>query len=60
MYGFMDILALFQLEHVTTTFTAEHIKHAKNVVLSMHPDKSRLSPGYFIFYKRAFERVVES
>lgn len=58
MYGFSDVLALFQLEDVTT-LTAEHMKHAKNVVLRMHPDKSRLSPDYFIFYKRAFELVVE-
>jgi hypothetical protein len=58
MYGFLDILALFQLEEVTK-LTAEHMKHAKNVVLRMHPDKSRLSPDYFIFYKRAFDLVAE-
>ena len=58
MYGLLDVLALFQLENVTT-LTEEHMKQAKNVVLRMHPDKSRLSPDYFIFYKRAFELVVE-
>ena len=58
MYGFLDILALFQLERVTT-LTPEHMKQAKNMVLRMHPDKSRLTPDYFIFYKRAFDIVQD-
>lgn len=29
------------------------------VVLKMHPDKSRLPSEYFIFYKKAFEVVVD-
>jgi hypothetical protein len=35
------------------------MKDAKNIVLKMHPDKSRLPSQYFIFYKRALEILVE-
>ena len=34
------------------------MKRAKRKVLMSHPDKSGLPPDYFLFYKRAFELVV--
>ena len=58
MYSFQEILGLFHLEG-RSTLTDQDMKQAKNVVLKMHPDKSRLAPQYFIFYKRAFEIVVD-
>jgi hypothetical protein len=56
MYSFKEILDLF---HLSYDFTLEDLKQAKMVVLKMHPDKSRLPSDYFIFYKRAFEVVVD-
>jgi hypothetical protein len=35
------------------------VKNAKKIVLRMHPDKSHLSPEYFLFYKKAFSIVVD-
>jgi hypothetical protein len=56
MYSFKEVLGLFQLNYA---ITAEDLKRAKTMVLRMHPDKSRLPPDYFLFYKKAFEIVVE-
>lgn len=56
MYSFKEILDLF---HLSYDFTIEDLKQAKLVVLKMHPDKSRLPSEYFIFYKKAFEIVVD-
>ena len=57
MYSFKEILELFHLEN-QSTLTEENMKSAKNIALHMHPDKSRLPPDYFIFYKKAFEILV--
>ena len=56
MYSFQEILDLFQLP---STFGERELKQAKMVVLKMHPDKSRLPSEYFLFYKKAFEFVVD-
>lgn len=55
MYSFEEILDLFDLNYDITT---EDLKKAKKKVLMLHPDKSRLSSEYFLFYKKAFEIVV--
>ena len=55
MYSFRELLELFQL---SSKITAEDLKRAKMMVLKMHPDKSRLHPDYFLFYKKAFDLVV--
>ena len=55
MYSFKEILELFQL---TYEMNVEDLKQAKRKVLMMHPDKSRLPPDYFLFYKKAFDMVV--
>lgn len=57
MYSFQEIMELFQLSNVST-LTEEHMKAARTIALHMHPDKSRLPPDYFIFYKKAFEILV--
>jgi hypothetical protein len=54
MYTFPEILALFNLEN-TSTITEENMRQSKQIVLRMHPDKSRLPSSYFVFYKKAYE-----
>jgi hypothetical protein len=58
MYKFDEILGLFNLSDVGA-ISEEDIKRAKAMVLKMHPDKSRLPPDYFLFYKKAFDIVLE-
>jgi len=55
MYSFKEVLELFHLDY---KFSLEDLKRAKLMVLKMHPDKSRLPSDYFLFYKKAFEIVV--
>ena len=56
MYKFNEILEMFGL---SSEITIDDLKRAKMVVLKMHPDKSGLSSDYFLFYKKAFDMVVE-
>jgi hypothetical protein len=56
MYSFRELLELFQL---SSRIGVEDIKRAKMMVLKMHPDKSRLPPDYFLFYKKAFDVVYQ-
>jgi len=58
MYSFQEILNLFEITDASN-ITSEKLKQAKLIVLKTHPDKSRLSPEYFLFYKKAFEIIVE-
>ena len=54
-YSFDEILQMFDLSY---SISIEDLKRAKRKVLMVHPDKSGLPPDYFLFYKRAFELVV--
>ena len=56
MYSFEELLGLFNLSHHPTI---EDMKRAKKQVLMVHPDKSKLPPEYFLFYKKAFDMVVQ-
>ena len=56
MYKFNEILELFGLSY---QLNLDDLKRAKNVVLKTHPDKSGLSSEYFLFYKKAFEMVLQ-
>jgi len=56
MYSFKEVLELFKLSY---TVTIEDLKRAKMQVLKMHPDKSRLPPDYFLFYKKAFDIILD-
>jgi hypothetical protein len=56
-YSFEEVLGLFDL--TSYQITTEDIKRAKKKVLMLHPDKSHLSPDYFLFYKKAFDVVVQ-
>jgi hypothetical protein len=53
-YSLDELLGLFNLSY---KIDFESMKNAKKKVLSVHPDKSRLPPEYFIFYKKAYEVV---
>lgn len=55
-YTFYELLDLFELDH--RNISVEDLKRAKKKVLYMHPDKSRLGPEYFLFYKKAFSVIV--
>ena len=58
MYSFKELLNLFDIES-SHKITAEDMKRAKMKVLMTHPDKSRLPSEYFLFYKKAFDVVLE-
>jgi hypothetical protein len=59
-YSQEDIFLLFDLPpSAKKQIRIEHVKLAKQKVVQSHPDKSRLHPDYFRFYKKAFERLVE-
>jgi hypothetical protein len=55
MYSLKDLLALF---HTDYNISLEDLKRAKKQVLMTHPDKSKLPAEYFLFYKKAFDIVV--
>jgi hypothetical protein len=55
MYKLEELLGLFNLSY---NISLEDLKRAKKIVLMTHPDKSRLSPEYFLFYKKAFDIIV--
>jgi len=57
MYSFQELLELFGFSNVRD-ITPERLTEAKKMVIRTHPDKSRLPPEYFLFYKKAFEIVV--
>jgi len=55
-YSLQDLFDLFDL---TYSITLQDMKRAKKKVLMTHPDKSKLDPKYFLFYKKAFDVVVK-
>jgi len=54
-YTLDELFQLFDLDH---QLTEEKMKNAKKKVLMIHPDKSKLDPKYFVFYKKAYEMVL--
>lgn len=57
-YSLDELLGLFNIQ-TNTPITIEQLKFAKKKVLMLHPDKSRLEPSYFLFYKKALDIVVQ-
>jgi hypothetical protein len=55
-YSFDEILGLFDLSY---DISIQDMKKAKNKVLMLHPDKSRLPADYFLFYKKALDIVAK-
>ncbi len=57
-YSFKEILKLFELND-DKEISIQDMKKAKIKVLSMHPDKLKLTSEYFIFYKKAYEIIAQ-
>lgn len=55
-YSLDELLDLFQLKY---DMNITDLKQAKKKVLSIHPDKSGLPSEYFLFYKKAYEKIIE-
>ncbi len=55
-YSLDDLLNLFDLDY---SLQAEDMLRAKRKVLMMHPDKSKLPSTYFLFYKKAYEIILD-
>jgi hypothetical protein len=59
-YSLEETFALFHLDSSKINhITIYDLKKAKQVCLSMHPDKSHLSSDYFLFYKKAFDIIAQ-
>jgi hypothetical protein len=56
-YSLEELFGLFDL--TVGRISPNDIKQAKRKVLMLHPDKSRLPPDYFLFYKKALDVVVQ-
>jgi hypothetical protein len=57
-YSREDIYKLFGLQS-SAFLTEENMKEAKKIVLKTHPDKSRLGNEYFIFFQKAYQKIME-
>ena len=55
MYSLKDLLELFNADY---NMSSDDLKRAKKQVLMTHPDKSKLPAEYFLFYKKAFDIIV--
>ena len=55
-YSLQEILDLFNIKN--HPISIEEMKQAKKKVLMLHPDKSKLSSDFFLFYKKAFDIVL--
>ena len=56
-YSLQDLLGLFNLPS-NASLDETNMKLAKHKVHIMHPDKSKLDPKYFVFFKNAYEFLV--
>lgn len=54
-YSYPELLNIFGLP---TNPSLDDLKTAKKKMLMVHPDKSNLPPDYFMFYKKAYEIIV--
>jgi hypothetical protein len=52
-YELEDLLNLFNMDCINET----NLKNAKQIVLKMHPDKSKLDTKYFLFFSGAYKRI---
>ena len=56
-YSLEEVLGLFDLK--SFDITIDDLKRAKKKVLMLHPDKSKLEAKYFLFYKKAFDVIIQ-
>jgi hypothetical protein len=54
-YSLSDLYHLFNIND--GNLDEESMKNAKQMVLKMHPDKSRLDSKYFLFFSNAYKRL---
>ena len=54
-YSLEDLYHLFNISQ--GVLSEESLKSAKQIVLKMHPDKSRLDAKYFMFFSKAYKRL---
>ena len=57
-YSRQDLYKLFGFR-INAILTEENMKEAKKTVLKTHPDKSRLDNKYFIFFNRAYKKLLD-
>jgi len=56
-YSLDELFTLFDITN-PLSISIEDVKRAKKKVLMTHPDKSGLAADYFLFYKKAFDIVL--
>jgi hypothetical protein len=54
-YSLEDLYHLFNING--GNLSEESLKSAKQIVLKIHPDKSRLDSKYFLFFSKAYKRL---
>ena len=54
-YSLEDLYNLFNISG--GNLNESSLKNAKQIVLKMHPDKSRLDAKYFLFFSKAYKRL---
>lgn len=57
-YSREELYKLFGFR-TSALLSEEDLKEAKKIVLKTHPDKSRLDNKYFIFFGKAYKRLLE-
>jgi len=55
-YSREDLFKLFGLKNMN--LTEDVMKECKKIVLKTHPDKSRLEEKYFIFFSKAYQKIL--
>jgi hypothetical protein len=55
-YSREDLFKLFGLKNMN--LTEDVMKECKKIVLKTHPDKSRLDEKYFIFFSKAYQKIL--
>lgn len=55
-YSREELFKLFGI--LSTNLTQDIMKECKKIVLKSHPDKSRLEPKYFLFFTKAYKRLL--
>ena len=55
-YTLNDILNLFQIDE---DFDLTDLKRIKKLIVQIHPDKSKLNPKYFNFFKCAYKILID-
>lgn len=56
-YSLSDLFNLFNIHG--DILDDDIMKNAKQITLKMHPDKSQLDPKFFIFFRKAYNRLTE-